>query len=1015
MTLATTHLKRSARLSAALAIALLLALGVGDAAAKPAAQHHKKAKPRAAALRVTAASTADTNGEGHINEISLKLSAPPETRGLASAFSVAGYQIGRAVAHGDKVTLELVPHTAYDTGARPVVTVHGLRGRNGARLARMVLTPTDGAAPVLVTASTADLIGSGRLDAINLLFSEPVSVGSGAVQVQGYQVTGTRDYPDGLLTVLLQSSGQADTASVPLVTLNGAELRDDAGNPGPSGAVGVTAGAAPVMVGAIDEGFWLNGEKVETIWSAPVHASGAGGADSFAMTSPEGTPIYGQALGAGDAPNEIAVDLPLGSETPAQIAYTAAGSTVIVDGDGHPGVASRAPITVTQAPPQFAGTLTDPFNQDQMMPFGERSFYLQPWRSYTDTFPATTMLNAVGINFNVAASDTSSVDAGAELLHAAGFTHARMGIPWNDMSYSNPGQINSYYMPSLTNELDQLKANGVRPLILLQSNDQIPTPVQSVTLNVTSAAPAGATTIQLDAASAALVQPGLTGFNQYGMDGGVLITAVNGSDVATLSQPLQSAIPTGETSAVDLAFQPFFPEYNTDGSLNANNQSTMAGWLQYVAGVTQTVKSILGSDNFDVEVWNELTFGSDFLSASNYYNPAPQGSGNTDQELLQDTVAYIRNPANGLPDVGIGDGFANEEPWTSGSNEVAGVTAIDKHPYQSAVQFPSQATFNGVAPLDAFGNVDGTEANGIWTDTYVPTFTMLFPEYYLSGIGTETVTRDLAPFLSDVYGTLHGRGTHPVGAAAPQMWVTEVNLDASTVNDTLTSPDGSATSPMSAADLSHFEAKAILRYLASWVGKGTSVIDFYAADDGGLSLVDPSFWTAADATGSYPGLAAGGDTMVAVSRFLASMAGAQNLSQTNPITLDSISDYDGAYQFPGNGTAAYPPLYNRDMIGFFPFQVNAHKWVIPTYVMTLDLATLYNKSASASDVTRADLPQEVYRFTLSGVNPATASASATDPLTGSSVPVKITGRGSNSISLEIPLTDYPRMLTLTDG
>ena len=1011
-----THLRRRALLTPALVVALLFALSVEGASARRPSRHHKARTAIGGAPALLTLSTADTNGQGHIDEIRVELSKPPRTRGLASAFGVAGYQIRAAVARGKEVDLELVPHVGYDTGARPAVTVLNLYGRDGRRASRATMTPTDGAAPVLVSATTADRAGDGRLDGIDLLLSEPVIIGPGAVQVQGYQVEGTRDYSDGELTVLLRPGTEPDTSSLPTVTLDGAQLRDSAGNRGPSGPVRLTPGAAPAVVGAQDEGFWLDGEKIVTIWSAPVSTSGPGAADSFSMTNTEGTPIVGERLSSGDAPNEIAVELPLGSETPSQISYTGTGATVVVDAAGHRGAALRAPMPVTASQPQFAGTLSDPIDRNQLMPFGERSFYLQPWRSYMDTFPATRMLEAAGINFNVDDTATDDVDAGARLLHDAGFTRARIGIPWNAMDYSNPGQIVAGKLPLLTNELDQFKANGIRPLILLQSNDGIPCPVQSVTLSLTAPAPAGATSVQLDSASAALVQPGLTGFYQFGRDAGVVITSVNALHVASLSQPLGSAISAGPQSAVNLKFQPFFPEYNTDGSLNANNQATMAGWTQYVAGVTQTVKSILGSDNFDVEVWNELSFGSAFLSAGNYYSPPPPGSGDVTQEILQGTVSYVRNPSSGLPDVGIGDGFANEEPFTSGSSEVPGVTAIDKHPYAGAIQFPAQATYSGIAPLDALGNIDGTQISGAWHDTFIPTFTALFPEYFLDGIQTETVTRDLAPFVSDIYAGLHGRYTHPVGAPAPQMWVTEVNADTSSASNTLTSPDRSATSPMSAADLSHFEAKAILRYLSAWVGKGVTAIDFFAAANaGGLDLIDPSFWTTAEATHSYPGLAAGGQTMVAVSRFLGTMAGAQNLSQITPLTLDSISDYDGAYQFPGNGTPAYPPLYNRNMVGFFPFQVTAHKWVIPAYVMTLDLATLYNKSAAGNDVTRADLPQEVFRFTVSGVDPATASASATDPLTGNSIPVKITGRGADSVSLEIPLTDYPRVLTLTDS
>jgi hypothetical protein len=665
---------------------------------------------------------------------------------------------------------------------------------------------------------------------------------------------------------------------------------------------------------------------------------------------------------------------------------------------------------------QTARTVANPYAQNQMMPFSKRSYWLQPWRSYQDTFPATRMLNAVGVNFNIYNGNVDQITAGAKLMHDAGFTHGRIEIPWNMMDYQNPDQLSKQELSIVRPVLQQFKANGIRPLILLNSNDGIPCPVQNVTLNVTASAAEGATQVQLDKASAALVRPGYTGFKQFGRDAGVIITSVSSSGMATLSQPLHTAIPAGAQAAATLKFQPFYPPANPDGSNNANNVQTVTGWLEYVAGVTQTVKSILGNDNFDVEVWNELTFGSAFLSASNYYKPAPKGFGPITRQVLGATVDYIRDSQNDLPDVGIGDGFANETPFMGGGAEIPGVTAIDKHPYMSALHFPSAATFNTDRPLDALGNPAGTQVNGQWHDSFIPTFTSLFPEYFLTGIQTETVTHDLAPWSSNYQGGPHGRDTHPSDAPAPSMWVTEVNEDASTVHNTLTSQDGKTTSPMSAADLRHFESKAILRYLSSWVGKGTKVIDFYAlANAKGLNLADQSFFNTAWKTHTYPGLAAAGETMVDVQRFLATMSGAQYLSSTTPLSLTSVTNYDNAYQFAGNGTANYPALYNRDMVGFFPFQVTAHKWVIPTYVMTLNMATLYNTSAPATDVTRQDMPGETFSLTINGVNGATATAAAVDPLSGSSVPATITGRTSSSVTVQIPLTDSPRMLTLQDS
>ena len=143
--------------------------------------------------------------------------------------------------------------------------------------------------------------------------------------------------------------------------------------------------------------------------------------------------------------------------------------------------------------------------------------------------------------------------------------------------------------------------------------------------NLTLAAPAaaGARSVVLDSASAAQVVPGLTGINEGGVAAEVLITGVDGNGVATLSQPLPSALPAGSVAASTLSFAPFAPPYLADGSPNPRFQQTLAGWLEYVKGVASFVKQIYGSDDFDVEVWNEGGSPRRFLNESDYYNPVP--------------------------------------------------------------------------------------------------------------------------------------------------------------------------------------------------------------------------------------------------------------------------------------------------------------------------------------------------------------------------------------------------------
>ena len=54
-------------------------------------------------------------------------------------------------------------------------------------------------------------------------------------------------------------------------------------------------------------------------------------------------------------------------------------------------------------------------------------------------------------------------------------------------------------------------------------------------------------------------------------------------------------------------------------------------------------------------------------------------------------------------------------------------------------------------------------------------------------------------------------------------------------------------------------------------------------------------------------------------------------------------------------------------------------------------------------------------LTFTGVNAAALQASATDPLTGQSAPVTVVSRLGSTAVLQLDLTDYPRLLVLSDG
>src|SRR5581483_4055637 len=294
-----------------------------------------------------------------------------------------------------------------------------------------------------------------------------------------------------------------------------------------------------------------------------------------------------------------------------------------------PGVPSSA------APSRDVFTeIRNPFNPRQLLdlPFGERSHWLQPWRAYVDTVPATRLEAAIGMNFNVPPDEAMRV---ARLLAQAGFHRVRYEIPWCNVGYSDPNRF-ANPGPILT-VLHAFRANHLRPLILLNANEGCPGPARRFRVHVVSAAPAGGRTLQLDAGSASVVIPGLTGLDtQKPMKAAaVMFTSLNGTTVS-LSKPLIHGIEPGWYSASTLRYQPF-------GAVGTGDfDHTLDGWLDYVGLVARTTRAALGGDAFDVEVWNELSFGSDFLNLDTYYSPAviPVDLPATESAILTDTIAY---------------------------------------------------------------------------------------------------------------------------------------------------------------------------------------------------------------------------------------------------------------------------------------------------------------------------------------------------------------------------------------
>ena len=665
-----------------------------------------------------------------------------------------------------------------------------------------------------------------------------------------------------------------------------------------------------------------------------------------------------------------------------------------------------------------SGIVSDPIDPKFLteVPFGTSSFWIQPWRAYLDTWPASRLIDSLGINFNVTAAEAPDV---AQLLQDSGFKLARIEIPWNSLSYEDPTEF--VHESDIRQRLLALREHDLRPLILLNANSGGPTPAKTTILTTVSAAPAGARTVTLTAASAAQVIPGKTGFVHLSFGGNpdVLITAVNtSSGEAQLSEPLSAELSAGEHEGATLLYAPFGRPKLSNGEPNPAFQATLQGWLSYVATVSKEATSIFGSEGYDLEVWNEVSFGSQFLNQKNYYSPEREtASGSVTEALLDETVAFVRNTANGISaGVGITDGFASETPFASGALVPVGTTALSKHLYNNPTSIPSEYKPElGIRPLNALGAPDyttsGTIAQPLYSPLFVPTYQSNFPEYFLTATQTETVIRDIAPITTTIYRVAHGRNVAPRHGTSPQVWMTEYNIEPRSSGS-----GGSSVLPV--AEQAHIQAKALLRSLVAMVSKGmTREYFFAAAHASSLNMVSAEFMSAVDDHPNvYPGKRLGGETMRAFRDLLARFHGPGPRGKARQLQLLSIVQQGNHAQFAGDGPG-HPPLYNREVLAVFPFQSSPSRFVIPVYVMTRNLATLYRSNLPPSILTRYDLPPENFRITLGNL-PTTKkppSVGAYDPIYNKNTIARIVSRRGSEATFEFAATDYPRLLTVDFG
>lgn len=619
------------------------------------------------------------------------------------------------------------------------------------------------------------------------------------------------------------------------------------------------------------------------------------------------------------------------------------------------------------------------------LPFGAHSYWLQPWRAYQETVPANEFLQGIGINIGGQVKNPHIL---MQMLAKYGFRSVRIEVGWVSLDYRTE-QISSDTAATLRSWLLACQRYGLRPLILLNANQGAPCPM--LFYDKVLAAPAHKGDTHILVTDAQGVVPGYSGLNnltEY-WAAEAIVTSIQGNTLL-LSKPLPKDLgPAGtRVSMCTLKYRPFSPSGSED------DRQTLAGWQHYVGVVARFVAQTLGTEGkadlgFDMEIWNELSFGSNFLYINHYYSsPLYHYDENAVWgHIVKATAAYAQEHPDAFRGVTFCDGFSNTVPWPASSQEPPRVGALSKHPYAGRHTYPQDEQHGSL--VNALFQQEPQGA-------FRPLFSVLFPEYYATALQTECMERDMGPIVNDIYGVAHGRYARTLnGKVVPcDVWITEVNI----------APNEQGLKHRQQALA--LKAKTTARYLSFFLNKGVKRLYFYAALGGdlGLGLVQDNFVDYVNSHNKYPADDAPyvSPALQVVSRIVAKMRQGLNpsLLRTRNLQLLSWKGGENHPVFGGDGTAAHPSLTDHDLFAFLPYQVNSRRFVIPFYVMGWDVLK--------------SLPAERFEVKIGGLHGIGAQVTVYDPIMNRTLPCQVRARTAGSLTLELPTVDYPRLLLVQE-
>jgi hypothetical protein len=635
------------------------------------------------------------------------------------------------------------------------------------------------------------------------------------------------------------------------------------------------------------------------------------------------------------------------------------------------------------------------------------------------------------------------------LLHEAGFCGGRIEIGWGHLEYNNLDQIQR--ADKLQTKIRAMQKNNIRPLVLLNANSGWPCPGLTFKAQLLDDAKKGDRRIHLQ--SHDKIKVGYSGLNRLEprRAGWPIIVAMDDEGWCELSAPLPKDLNAGMIQMATLKYKPFAGAVYEDGTINEFANETVEGWKHYVKTICHFMKDALQTQGkadagFDLEVWNEYTFGSDFLRDDKYYDPVRKfkkpisyrnhGREKTGHELILPlTVDYVNDPSNELPGVKVISGFSNQRPWDNGTDMWPGQAGFSRHYYSSLDAWRPSDGKSGTysptilkdwksGPVNALGIADGTPDKKDWHTVipgsfFIPTLRLAMPESQHYGYKTEFMTRDIQPFPGPW--SHHHRFSHPGDGNIAEVWMTETNVHRAPY---LTYLAQQANVPLTDPRVTNFAhemaARTMIRSYMFYSHKGVSHVDMYTAKqkDIHFSVIPEAFFDAlkkADFQLTDEVRALAGRQLQVIKNVTDVFKQGKTVDRPRALKVEKLVEHKPRLVFAGDGTASHPDRYHRDDFAVLPFAMDQNRYVVAYYVVTRNMLHPWQPQYDPLDIRRYSMPAQRFDLTLGNVCGKDVKVSAYDPVNNNSVPVKLLETDESRLTVALESVDYPRLLIIEEA